>query len=64
LFADDRGYIRFEFNHQDDRAIFYLPMPLAGPPLIPHDSRRMNINNGTTGASRTRAIAPRWHAER
>jgi iron complex outermembrane recepter protein len=51
-FADDRGYIRFEFNHQDDRAIFYLPMPLAGstthPATIPGG---MNINNGTTGAS-------------
>jgi hypothetical protein len=52
LFADGRGYVRFEFNHQDDHAIFYLPMPLAGstthPSTIPGG---MNINNGTTGAS-------------
>jgi iron complex outermembrane receptor protein len=51
-FADGRGFVRFEFNHQDDHAIFYLPMPLTGstihPATIPGG---MNINNGTTGAS-------------
>jgi outer membrane receptor protein involved in Fe transport len=52
LFADGRGYIRFEFDHQDDHAIFFLPMPLTGSTAnasgIPGGP---NINSGTTGAS-------------
>ncbi|MEO1324763.1 MAG: TonB-dependent receptor, partial [Pseudomonadota bacterium] len=51
-FANGRGFIKGEFNVQDDEAIFFLPQPLTGtttdPATIPGG---MDINDGTTGAS-------------
>ncbi|RME65927.1 MAG: TonB-dependent receptor, partial [Alphaproteobacteria bacterium] len=47
-----KGYIKLEFNYQDDESIFFLPQPLTGtttnPQTIPGG---MSIKDGTTGNS-------------
>lgn len=51
-FKNGKGYLKAEFNYQDDEAIFFLPQPLTGtttnPQTIPGG---MSIKDGTTGNS-------------